>query len=87
MSLGRFAARGLPDEGAITNVELALRAFGGPLPVCISYREPIKVRASLSDIVMADIMVKVFPKPMSSASMPPLEGSGFVRFLDPRIAC
>ena len=35
--MGHFGASGLPDEGAMTNVELALRTFGGPLPVCMSY--------------------------------------------------
>lgn len=81
-----YGVIGLPAEGAMTNVELVLRRLWWPLLAWIACCEPIKVRASSRDIAIAEIMVKVFPKPMSSASIPPLGESGFVDLLDPEMA-
>ena len=82
------SVEGLPAEGAITSVDLALRRPKRLLPVAAGSWEYVKAQASSRELVIADIMVSVFPKPISSASIPPLgEESGFANIFDPRIAC
>ena len=81
------SARGLPAEGAMTSVELARRRFGWLMCTWVCCCEIMKARASSRDVAIADIIVNVFPRPMSSASIPPRGESGFADFLDPRIVC
>ena len=68
-------------------MELAFRRFEWLVLLSTGLCEFKKARASLRDIAIADIKVNVFPRPMSSASMPPLGESGLANLLDPRIAC
>ena len=82
-----IVAEGLHAEGATTSVDLALRRLKRPLPELAKSCECTKAWASFIELVMADIIVSVFPRPMSSASIPPLGESGFTDVLDPRIAC
>ena len=71
----------------MTSVELARRRFGWLICTWVCFWEFLKARASLRDVATADIIVNVFPRPMSSASIPPRGESGFADLLDPRIVC
>lgn len=71
----------------MTSVELALREYGTALSILTRSCEYIKARDSSRDITIAVSILSVLPKPISSASMPPLGDSGFLDILDFRITC
>lgn len=77
----------LPGDGTITRVDFALRHAPSLKPPRGDCSERANAAPSFNDITIADIIVSVLPRPMSSASIPPRGRPGTFATLAPEITC